>query len=101
MYFGFLNLNLTTGELKALFHILKGSANPTSPWVLTSEGLLDPLQQVESAIEKEYIFIDYSLPLHLLIFNLSHTCTELLWQNAPLIWIHSRICPKRNTLPYY
>jgi hypothetical protein len=25
----------------------------------------------------------------------------LLWQRAPLMWIHSRISPKHNILPYY
>lgn len=31
------------------------------------------------------------------------TCvpTALLWQRAPLKWIHSRISPKHNILPYY
>ena len=27
--------------------------------------------------------------------------TGLLWQKAPLMWIHLRISPKRNILPYY
>lgn len=94
-------LKLTTGELKPLFYSLKGSADPTSPRVLTSEGLLD-LQQVERATEKQFVTcIDYSLPLHLLIFNTTHTPTGLLWQKAPLMWIHSRIPPKCNILPYY
>jgi hypothetical protein len=54
--------------LKHLFDIFRGSADPTSPWVLTSEGLL-ALQQVEGATEKQFVTnIDYSLPLHLLIF---------------------------------
>lgn len=44
-------LKLTTGELKPLFDILKGSSDPTSPISLTSEGLL-ALQQVEKAIEE-------------------------------------------------
>jgi hypothetical protein len=30
-----------------------------------------------------------------------HMPTELLWQRAPLMWIHLRISPKRNVLPYY
>jgi hypothetical protein len=60
-------LKLTTGELKPLFDILKGSSDPTSPRSLTSEGLL-ALQQVERAIEEQFVtYIDYSLPLHLLI----------------------------------
>jgi hypothetical protein len=43
-------IKLTTGELKPLFDILKGSSDPTSPRSLTSDGLL-ALQQVEKAIE--------------------------------------------------
>jgi hypothetical protein len=39
-------LNLTTGEFKPLFDILKGISDPTSPRSLTLEGLL-ALQQVE------------------------------------------------------
>ena len=94
-------LKLTTGELKPLFDILKGSSDPTSPRSLTSEGLL-ALQQVEKAIEEQFVtYIDYSLPLHLLIFNTIHMPTGLLWQKSPLMWIHSRISPKRNILPYY
>jgi hypothetical protein len=47
---------LITGELKPLFDILKGSAYPISPRSLTSEGLL-ALQQVERAIEKQFVTI--------------------------------------------
>ena len=94
-------LKLTTGELKPLFDILKGSSDPTSPRSLTSEGLL-ALQQVEKAIEEQFVtYIDYSLPLHLLIFNTIHVPTGLLWQKSPLMWIHSRISPKCNILPYH
>ena len=78
-------LKLTSGELKPLFDILKGSPDPTSPRSLTSEGLL-ALQQVEKAIEEQFVtYIDYSLPLHLLIFNMIHMPTGLLWQKSPLM----------------
>jgi hypothetical protein len=54
-------LKLTTGELKPLFDILKGSSHPTSPRFLTSEGLL-ALQLVEKAIEEQFVtYIDYFL----------------------------------------
>jgi hypothetical protein len=98
-----LYLKLTTGELKPLFDILKGSSDPTAPLprYLTSEGLL-ALQLVEKAIEEQIVtYIDYSLPLHLLIFNTIHMPSGLLWQKSPLMWIHLRISPKRNILPYY
>ena len=57
---------------------------------------------MEKAIEEQFVtYIDYSLPLHLLIFNTIHMPTGLLWQKSPLMWIHLRISPKRNILPYY
>jgi hypothetical protein len=49
-------LKLTTGKLKPLFDILKGSSDPTSPGSLTSEGLL-ALQQVERAIKEQFLLI--------------------------------------------
>ena len=94
-------LKLTTGELQPLLDILKGNADPTSPRLLTSEGLL-ALQTVEKAIENQFVtYIDYSLPLHLLIFNTTHSPTGLLWKKAPLMWIHLRVSSRRNILPYY
>jgi hypothetical protein len=55
------------------------------------------LQQVERATEKLFVtYIDYSLPLHVLIFNMTHTPTGLLWQKAPLMWILSGTSPKHN-----
>jgi hypothetical protein len=49
-----LYLKLISGELKPLFDILRGSADPTSPQVLTSEGLL-ALQQIERSTEKQFV----------------------------------------------
>jgi hypothetical protein len=78
-------LKLTTGGLKPLFDILKGSFDSTSPRTLTSEGLL-ALQQVEKAIEEQFVtYIDYSLLLHLLIFNTIYVPTRLLWKKSPLM----------------
>ena len=58
--------------------------------------------QVKKAIKEQFVtYIDYSLPLYLLIFNTIHMPTGLLWQKSPLMWIHLRISPKRNILPYY
>ena len=64
---------------KTFVDSLKGSSDPTSPRSLTS-GLL-ALQQVEKSIEEQFVtYIDYSLLLHLLIFNMIHVPTGLLWQ---------------------
>jgi hypothetical protein len=69
-------LKLTTGELRPLFDILKGRTEPTSSRSLTSEGLL-ALQQVERAIEKQFVtYIDYSLLLQLFIFLIQFTCLQ-------------------------
>jgi hypothetical protein len=71
-------LKPSKGELKPLFDFLRGSADPTSSCVLTSEGLL-ALQQVETVTKKQFVtYIDYSLPLHLLIFNMTYSPTGLL-----------------------
>ena len=83
-----------------MFDSLKRSSDTTSPRSLTSEGLL-ALQQVDKAIEEQVVtYIDNSLPLHMLIFNMIHMPTRLLWQKSPLMGIHSRISPKHNILPY-
>ena len=77
------------------------STSPTSPRSLTSEGLL-ALQLVKKAIKEQFVtYIDYSLPLHLLIFKMIYMPTGLLWQKSPLMWMHSRISPKCNILPYH
>jgi hypothetical protein len=56
------------------------------PQVLTSEGLL-ALQQVERTPEKQFVtYIDYSLPLHLLIFNTTHIPTGPFVVNYLSLW---------------
>ena len=57
-------LKLTTGELKHLFDILKGSSDPTSPRSLTSEGFL-ALEQVEKAMEKQFVTYMITLCFHI------------------------------------
>jgi hypothetical protein len=71
--------------LKPLFDILKGSPDPTFPRFLTSEGFLALKHVGRTNVEQFVTYIDYSLPLHLLIFNTTHTPTGLLWQRAPLM----------------
>ena len=82
--------------MKPLFDILKVSSDSTSPRRIA--GLATNRRTIE---EQCVTYIDYSLPLHLLIFNTIHMPTGLLWQRAPLMWIHLRISPKRNIPPYY
>jgi hypothetical protein len=66
-------LKCTIRELNPLFDSLKGCSDP-----LTSEGLL-ALQQVDKAIEEQFVtYIDYSLTLHLSIFNMNHMPPGLL-----------------------
>ena len=44
---------------------------------------------------------DTTAQLHLLIFNTTYLPTGLLWQKAPLMWIHLRVSSRHNSLPYY
>ena len=32
---------------------------------------------------------------------MTHMPIGLLWQKAPFVWIHLRVPPERNILPYY
>ncbi|QTI96652.1 pol [Prosimian retrovirus 1] len=94
-------LKLTTGELKPLFDILKGDANPQSPREMTPAASA-ALQRVEKAIAAQFVtHVNYSMPLSFIIFNTTVTPTGLFWQNQPLMWIHLPSSPKKVILPYY
>ena len=82
-------LKLTTGDLKPLFDILKGNADPLSPRILTPEAK-SSLQLVERAISQQLIgYFDPSKNLFLIIFTTAFTPTGLLWQDGqPLMWVH-------------
>ena len=75
-------LKLTRGELKPLFDILRGSTDPTSPRVLTSEGLL-ALQQVERATKKQCYLYRLLFAFTFVIFNTTHIPTGPFEVNCP------------------
>ena len=82
-------LTLTTGELKPLFDILNGYANPNSPQQLTNEGQI-ALQKVEEAIILVNIlwtihYVDYNQLLAVCVLDTYHVLTEVLWQKRPLM----------------
>ena len=96
------SLKLTTGQLQPLFNILKGSPDPSSPRILTSEAQ-QALKLVNKAIQSAQLTrIEPSLPILLIICATSHTPTALLWQETGILeWIHMKNTPNKVITPYY
>lgn len=95
------HLQITTGELKPLFDILKGDVDPTSPRQLTEEGP-KTLQLVETAIKKQQVtYLNYAKPWEAYILTTAHTPTAVLWQHGPLLWMHLPVSPARVLTPYH
>lgn len=95
------HLQITTGELKPLFDILKGDADPTSPRQLTEEGP-KALQLVETAIKKQQVtYLNYAKPWEAYILTTAHTPTAVLWQHGPLLWMPLPVSPARVLTPYH
>lgn len=94
-------LKLSTGELKPLFDILKGDADPSSPRSLSAEGR-NALHLVEQAISEQALtYCDYAKDWGLLILATPHAPTAVLYQEKPLRWLHLPVSPKRVLSPYY
>lgn len=93
-------LPLTRNDLQPLFSILEGNPDIASPRQLTPEGV-KALQLVEKAISKAQLCrFDPSKKLLLCILATPTTPTGVVWQNAPLWWIHGNSAGVR-TLRYY
>lgn len=93
-------LKLTTGELKPLFDILQGDADPLSPRTLTPQAQ-HSLQLLETAIQSQQVtFLTYSQPFSLIICATPYTPTGVLWQQSPLLWLHLPSSPSK-VLPTY
>lgn len=93
-------LKLTTGELKPLFYILKGDANPSSLRHITSEAQ-QALQKVNRATAQQNVgYFSPNQPIYLLIFPTPFTPTGLLWQHAPLFWVHLPASPVKILSTY-
>lgn len=81
-------MELTTGELKPLFEILRDDSNPTSPRLLTPEDC-ECLRLVKQQLAEVYLnYIDYCQPLLLLIFCTALQPTAVFWQEGPILWVH-------------
>lgn len=94
-------LKITTGELKPLFDTLKGDSNPTSSRRLTPEAR-QALTRVEIALSQHNAtYCDYTKPWSLCIFATQHAPTAVLWQDAPLRWIHLPSSPSKALMPYH
>lgn len=91
-------LKISTGELKALFDILKGDPAPTPKRELTEIGRL-ALQKVEQAIEQRVHYVDYSQGWAAYVQATTHTATAVLWQDGPLLWLHLPVLPARVLTP--
>ena len=95
------SLKLTTGELKPLFDILKGPTDPSSPRILTDDGR-NALTKVEDALSQHFAtYCDYSKPWGLFVFPSKHAPTAVLYQDAPLHWIHLPVSPSKVLTPFF
>ena len=93
-------LNVPTGELKPLFDILQGDSSPTSPRTLTPEAL-EALDTLHTAIQKQFLtYFIPDLPLSLIVCSTIFAPTAVLWQNAPLYWIHLPATPSKVLATY-
>lgn len=93
-------LKLTRHDLMPLFRILEGDSNLLSPRSLTPEAIT-ALSKVEQAMSAaQLIRFDPSLPLWLCILPTFGFPTAVLWQDGPLLWIHTKSLGLR-TLTHY
>lgn len=93
-------LSLTNKQLQPLYDILPGNTDLNSPRYLTNAAraaLLLVEQSIQDAVLKRR---DESKPIALCILPTESQPTGVLWQGAPLLWIHPKISPAK-TLVYY
>ena len=77
-------LRLTATELKPLFNILQGNADPSSPRTLTPEAK-EALAQVRQALQQSQIpRLNYAKGWQLILLPTAVAPTGVLWQNGPL-----------------
>ena len=93
-------LSLTNKQLQPLYDILPGNTDLNSPRYLTDaarKALLLVEQRIQSAALKRR---DESKQFILCVLQTESQPTGVLWQGAPLLWIHPKISPAK-TLVYY
>lgn len=85
--------------LKPLFNLLQGD-NPTSPRALTPEAR-QALVNFQEALSRSMLSqIDYRKGLKLLVFPFQFAPIGLLWQDAPLYWVHLPASPHKIVAGY-
>lgn len=94
------SVGVSSGELKPLFDVLQGDPDPTSERVLSKEAKAALLRFQEALSSTMLQRIDYNQDLWLLVFPSQFAPTALLWQGAPLYWIHLPASPRRIVSGY-
>ena len=93
-------MSLTNKQLQPLYDILPGDPDLNSPGQLT-EAARAALQLVEQGIQTASLKRrDESHPIMLCILPTETQPTGVLWQGAPLLWIHPKISPARTLVHY-
>ena len=83
-------LKITRAELQPLFRILEGDPDLNSPRTLTPEARV-ALKKVENAITNAQLSrYEDDRPLWLCILPTMGFPTGVVWQEGPLLWIHSK-----------
>jgi hypothetical protein len=94
------NLGLTNKQFQPLYDILLGDIELNSPRQLTDSARI-ALSLVEKGIQTAALKRrDLFSPIILCILPLESQPTGVLWQGAPLLWIHPKISPAK-ILSYY
>ena len=84
---------MTNKQLQPLYDILPGNTDLNSPRYLTDaarKALLLVEQSIQSAALKRR---DESTQFILCVLQTESQPTGVLWQGAPLLWIHPKISP--------
>lgn len=77
-----------SSTLKPLSNLLQGDSDPTSPRTLTPEAR-QALVNFQEALSRSMLSqIDYRKESQLSVFPSQFAPTGLLWQDAPLYWVH-------------
>ena len=92
-------LKIPNVKLKSLFQILEGDSELSSKRELTPEARKALALVEEELIKAQLQCCREGLPI-ILILPTEMQPTGLLWQEGPLLWIHSKISAGRTSLPY-
>jgi hypothetical protein len=94
-------LQLTKGDLKPLFDILRGDSNPSSPRMLTP-ATKKVLQMISEVLHFAQVTqVDPDKPLYLLMLATDHTPTTLLWQEHGPLEMATSASGFCVLMPYY